>query len=46
MYQKTVEKPYTKKQLASIKKLGEEIEEAKKDPNFMKVLDQFIKETT
>ena len=48
MFQKTVEreKPYSKADIAKLKKIGREIKEAKKDPEYRAALRQFIKETT
>ncbi len=48
MFQKTVEreKPYSKADIAKLRKVGRELKEAKKDPKFRAALRQFIKETT
>ena len=48
MFQKTVEreKPYSKTDVEKIKRLGKQIKEARKDPEFRKAVRQFIKATT
>lgn len=48
VYQKAVQKEdgYSKAQLAKIKRVFKKIEIARKDPEFMKAVRQFIKETT
>ena len=50
MKQKSVvvqeEKPYSKRDLSKLKKIGRDIKEAKKDPEFRAALKQFIRETT
>lgn len=40
------EKPYSKEQLNRIEKAFKKIQEAKKDPEFMKAIERFIKMTT
>ncbi|AJF60482.1 MAG: hypothetical protein QT03_C0001G0996 [archaeon GW2011_AR10] len=48
MFQKTVEreKPYSKTDIAELKKIGREIKEAKKNPEYRRAIDNFIKATT
>ena len=48
VYQKTVqeEEGYSKAQLARIKRVFRKIEIARKDPEFMKAVRRFIKDTT
>ena len=48
MFQKTVERerPYSKADIAKLKKIGREIKEAKKDPEYRRAIDNFIKATT
>ena len=48
MFQKTVEreKPYSKTGIAELKKIGREIKEAKKNPEYRRAIDNFIKATT
>ncbi len=43
---KAIERPYSKEDIAKLKKIGKEIKEAKKDPEYRAALRQFIKETT
>ena len=37
---------YSKQDLIKVRRLGREIKEAKKDPKFVKALNEFIKATT
>ncbi len=42
----TVERLYSKADVAKLRKIGKEIKESKKDPKFNAALRQFIRETT
>jgi len=48
VYQKTEtrEKPYSKEDITKLKAIGRKIKEAKKDPEYRKAIDEFIKATT
>ncbi|HZX20512.1 MAG TPA: hypothetical protein VFF13_05855 [archaeon] len=47
MYQDTIERgQYSRADLAKLRKISREIKRAKKNPKFVKAIDDFIKATT
>lgn len=45
MYSKTLERPYSKADIAKLKKIGKEIKALQKEPGFKEAIKDFIKHT-